>query len=173
MRIFISVITLVCAVLFSGCATGQNRLVLDVVGPDQSLPQIAQASATNGCLIVYSAYRRNADFNSRDPYHPEYSDYQIFSNPEGFSRRIHNNSGNSMQSVLPVRLAAGQYKVKARANTYGYVIVPVVILPNQTTILHLEGDGNWPDPSLFNQTNAVRLPDGLVVGWRANVASTP
>lgn len=151
-----------------GCVTSHNRLVLETVGPDPTLPQIAGGTSTNGCLVVYSAYRRNADFNNRDPYHPESSDYQIFSNTEVFLRRIHNNSGSSLQSVVPVTLPAGQYTVKARANAYGYVSVPVVILPYQTTILHLEGDGNWPNPSAFNQTNAVRLPDGLVVGWKAN-----
>lgn len=158
---------MVAGALLTGCATGNNRLVLDRVGPDPSLPQITGAATTNGCLVVYSAYRRGADFNSRDSHLPEYSDYRVFSNAGEFPRHIHNNSGDSMQSVVPVTLPAGEYKVKVRANGYGYVIVPVVILPNQTTILHLEGDGNWPNPSVFNQTNAVRLPDGLIVGWKA------
>jgi hypothetical protein len=48
-----------------------------------------------------------------------------------------------------------------------YVDVPKVIAAGQTTILHLEGGGFWPDESAFNKTNAVRLPDGLVIGWKA------
>jgi hypothetical protein len=42
-----------------------------------------------------------------------------------------------------------------------------MIVAQQNTILHLEGGGSWPDESAFNQTNAVRLPDGLIVGWKA------
>lgn len=167
MKVHLALMTMMAGAFLSGCATGNNRLVLNTVGPDPSLPDITQTASTNGWLMVYSAYRRNADFNSRDAYRPESSDYKIFSSAGEFQQRIHNNSGNSLQSVVPVTLPAGEYRVKARANGYGYVIVPVVILSNQTTILHLEGDGNWPNPSLFNQTNAVRLPDGLIVGWKS------
>ncbi len=166
MKIFRALIAMMAGAFLSGCATGSSRLALDTVGPDPTLPQVT--GTANGCLVVYSAYRRNADFNTRDSYRPESSDYKIFSSTGVFQQRIHNNSGNSLQSVVPVTLPAGQYTVKARANGYGYVSVPIVIAPNQTNILHLEGDGNWPNPSVFNQTNAVRLPDGLVVGWKAN-----
>ncbi len=163
-----AVIAMMAGAFLCGCVTSHNRLVLDTVGPDPSLSQVVQVATNHGWLVVYSAYRRNADFNSRDSYRPECSDFKIYSSTGQFQQRIHNNSGNSLQSVVPVALPAGEYKVKARANGYGYVIVPVVILPNQTTVLHLEGDGDWPNPSVFNQTNAVRLPDGLVVGWKAN-----
>jgi hypothetical protein len=47
------------------------------------------------------------------------------------------------------------------------VTVPIIIVAQQNTILHLEGGGSWPDESAFNQTNAVRLPDGIIVGWKA------
>jgi len=33
--------------------------------------------------------------------------------------------------------------------------------------LHLEGGSSWPNESAFNQTNAVRLPDGQIIGWKA------
>jgi hypothetical protein len=168
MKVFLTLLTMMTGAFLCGCVTGHNRLVLDPVGPDPSLSQVAQVASNHGWLVVYSAYRRNADFNSRDAYRPESSDYKIYSSTGQLQQRIHNNSGNSLQSVVPVALPAGEYKVKARANGYGYVIVPVIILPNQTTVLHLEGDGDWPNPSVFNQTNAVRLPDGLVVGWKAN-----
>jgi hypothetical protein len=42
-----------------------------------------------------------------------------------------------------------------------------VITPRQYTVVHLEGDGFWPDESVFNKTNAVRLPDGVIIGWKA------
>ena len=171
---FIS-LTIFTGLLLAGCSTAPtaNGLMLDAVGPAQSPPPTTRATDTTGSLVVYSAYRRNADFNARDPYRPEYSDYEIFSSEGAFQQRIHNNSDTILQSVVPVALPAGQYKVKVRANGYGYVIVPVVIVPGQTTTLHLEGDGNWPNPSIFNQTNAVRLPDGIIVGWKADLTTLP
>jgi hypothetical protein len=48
-----------------------------------------------------------------------------------------------------------------------YVSIPVMIVAQQNTILHLEGGGFWPNESAFNQTNAVRLPDGQIIGWKA------
>jgi len=163
-------LVLLTAALLSGCATGSgpNGLVLDPVGPALPHPvQMTRSVSTNGTLVVYSAYRRNADFNARDGNRPEYSDYKIFSSAGAFQQRIHNNSGNILQDVLPVTLPAGKYKVKARANGHGLVIIPVVIEAGQSTVLHLEGGGFWPNESAFNQTNAVRLPDGLVIGWKA------
>jgi hypothetical protein len=82
-------------------------------------------------------------------------------------QKVHNNSGTILQDAVPVELPPGEYKVIALANGYGFVTVPVRIEPHQNTILHLEGGGFWPDESVFNQTNAVRLPDGLIIGWKA------
>jgi hypothetical protein len=72
-----------------------------------------------------------------------------------------------LQDAVPVELSPGKYQVKARANGYGFVTIPVIVESGQTTTLHLEGGGFWPNESGFNQTNAVRLPDGLIIGWKA------
>jgi hypothetical protein len=152
--------------LLSGCATS-NRLVLDTVGPPMFQPTTTSSTLTNGTLVVYSAFTRNADFNSRDPYRREYSDYKIFSPDGKLLQRVHNNSGTIFQDAVSVELPPGKYYVIARANGYGYVTVPVIIAARQNTILHLEGGGSWPDKSAFGQTNAVRLPDGQIIGWKA------
>ncbi len=154
-------------VLLAGCATGKGGIILDAIGPVPGQP--AAISSTNGTLMVYSAYEANADFNSRDPYRPEYSDYRIFSTDGKLLQRVHNNSGTIFQDPLPVELSAGKYLVIARANGYGYVTVPVIIEARRSTVLHLEGDHSWPDESVFNQTNAVRLPDGQIVGRRTDL----
>ena len=60
-----------------------------------------------------------------------------------------------------------RYRVVAQANGYGRVTIPVVIEAHQTTVLHLEGGGSWPSEAEFNQTNAVRLPDGQIIGWKS------
>jgi hypothetical protein len=152
--------------LLSGCTTGKNGLALDTVGPPPFQPLATSSTLTNGTLVIYSAFRRNADFNALDPYRPEYSDYKIFATDGKLLQRVHNNSGTILQDPVSVELSPGKYDVFARANGYGFVTVPVQLAAQQNTILHLEGDGFWPNVSVFNQTNAVRLPDGQLIGWR-------
>jgi hypothetical protein len=166
MKTFAAVTLISTSALLSGCATGNNGLTLDPVGPP--LAQPTATISTNGTLVVYSAYEVNADFNARDPYRPEYSDYKIFTGGGKLLQKVHNNSGTILQDPVSVELPPGKYHVVARANGYGYLMIPAVVEPNQTTVLHLEGGDAWPHKSGFNQTNAVRLPDGRIVGWRAS-----
>jgi hypothetical protein len=166
MKTFFTLIVITAGALLSGCATS-NRLVLDTVGPPMFQPTTTSSTLTNGTLVVYSAFRRNADFNSRDPYRREYSDYNIFSPDGKLLQRVHNNSGTIFQDAASVELPPGKYHVFARANGYGYVTVPVIVEMQKSTILHLEGGDSWPNKSAFTQTNAVRLPDGQIIGWKA------
>ena len=152
--------------LLSGCASERDTLVLDPVGPHSS--QTSSVDSTDGTLVVYSAYDVSANWTARDPRRPVYSDYKIFYPDGNLQRAVHNNSGTMLQDAVPVELPAGRYRVVANANGYGRVTIPVVIQAGQITVLHLEGGGFWPNEAEFNKTNAVRLPDGLVVGWRAN-----
>jgi hypothetical protein len=168
MRLFFSLLMISAVNLLSGCTTGNgSNFILDTVGPPMSQPTTMSSTSTKGILLVYSAFRRNADFNARDPYRQEYSDYDVFTADGALLQRVHNNSGTILQDAVQVELPPGKYTVKARANGYGFVSVPVIIIAQQSTVVHLEGGGFWPDESVFNQTNAVRLPDGLVIGWKA------
>lgn len=149
-----------------GCASEGNRLVLDPVGP--SFPQIAEGNSRNGTLVVYSAYDASANWTARNPRRPVYSNYKILSEEGKFLQFVHNDTGTILQDPVQVELPAGTYRVVAQANGYiNNVIVPVVIVSNQVTIIHLEGGGVWPNEAEFNQTNAVRLPNGIIVGWRS------
>ncbi len=152
--------------LLSSCASERNRLVLDPVGPPPGQSS-TMSSSTNGTLVVYSAYDVDANWNARDPRHPVHSDFKIFSRDENLLRAVHNDSGTILQEPAPVELPSGKYRVVASANGYGRVTIPVVIEACQTTVLHLEGGGSWPNKAEFNQTNAVRLPDGQIIGGRA------
>jgi hypothetical protein len=163
-KIFFTFIATAAGAFLSGCATS-NGLALDTVEP--SLHQPPTANSTDGTLMVYSAYEANADFNSRNPDLPEYSDYRILTTDGKPLQTVRNNSGIMLQDPVSVELPPGKYQVIARANGYGTVTVPVIIETQQSTVLHLEGGGFWPDESAFNQTNAVRLPDGLIIGWKA------
>lgn len=165
-RTFLTITLVTSGVLLAGCGTGYNELTLDTVGPVPAQALTAAPPGGDGTLVVYSAYKRNADFDSRDPRRQEYSDYRILTADGRPFQSVHNNSGTILEDPVSVTLAPGKYRVIARANGYGYVTVPVIVEARQTTILHLEGGGSWPDTSVFNQTNAVRLPDGKIVGWR-------
>lgn len=167
MKSYIVSTVLVVAALLSGCASENDKVVLDTVGP--RIERSADAGADHGTLTVYSAYEVNADFNARDPYRPEYSDYTIYASNGDLLKKVHNNSGTILQEAVPVTLSPGKYTVVANANGYGLVTVPVLIKARENTVLHLEGDGSWTNASGLDQTNAVHLPDGETVGWRAGL----
>lgn len=147
----------------AGCASPNNGSVLNTVGPAPS--SAGNDNSTTGTLVVYSAYEVNADFNSRDPNRPEYSDYRIYTNDGKLLERVHNNSDTIFQDPRRVALPAGSYCVVASANGFGHVTIPVTITTRKTTMVRLEG--NWSASYQFNDTNAVRLPDGQVVGYRS------
>jgi hypothetical protein len=166
-KTFFTFIVTTAGALLTGCATG-NGPALDTVGP--SLPQPVSATSTDGILVVYSAYEANADFNSRNPDLPEYSDYRILTTDGKPLQRVRNNSETILQDPVSVELPPGKYQVIARANGYGNVTVPVMIEARQSTVLHLEGGDFWSGESACNQTNAVRLPDGQIIGWKASAS---
>jgi len=155
----------IAGMILSGCASGGNGMVLDTVGPQAPLP--TAANSTNGALVVYSAYEVGAEFNSRNESGQTHSDYAILTSDGKLIQKVHNDTGTMLQGPVTVSLAPGRYQVSAQANGYGYVTIPIVIESQQTTVIHLEGGDAWSNESAFNQTNAVRLPDGQVVGWRA------
>jgi hypothetical protein len=164
MKNILSISCLIGGLVLAGCATGHRNLTLDSVGPAPAQPSVASA---DGTLTVYSGFKVNADFNSTDPNHREYSNYKIFAADGKLLQLVQNDTGLAQGSPAPISLAPGNYRVVARANGYGIVTVPVVIQAGNLTIVHLEGGYVWPDKSEFNQTNTVRLPDGGIVGWRA------
>ena len=156
---------LITGLFLAGCASPNNGSVLNTVGPAPY--STGNDQSATGTLVVYSAYEVNADFNSRDPNRPEYSDYRIYSNDGKLVERVHNNSDTIFQDPRRVTLPAGSYRVVASANGFGHVTVPVTIATRQTTMVRLEG--NWSASYQFNDTNAVRLPDRQIVGYRAAV----
>jgi hypothetical protein len=151
-------------ILLIGCVTSESGIVLDTVGPSTSQPPAAHPST--GTLTVYSAFVVNADFNSRDPYREEYSNYRIYSQHGKLLRRVQNDNGSNFGSPAEVSLAPGKYRVVARANGFGTVTVPVVISRDRVTTVHLEGGPSVDSAYDDNQNDTVRLPDGDIVGWR-------
>ena len=153
--------------LLPGCATNRSGLVLDSVGPS---PEYSSAAGSGGSLVVFSAFDTSLRF-SDDPYRKRCTDYKLFSDDGKLLRMVHNDSDTLLEGPVSVALPAGRYRVSARANGYGSVTVPVVILAQRTTTVHLEGGASWPDRTTLASSNPVRLPDGQIIGWRADQPS--
>jgi hypothetical protein len=153
---------LLAAVLFAGCASTRDSLVLAPVGPP---PDMAAASASTGSLVVFSAFERNAPLPPGPDYRRRYSDYRILSADGQLVQTVSNDTGSAVGAPLEVKLAPGTYRVVAPANGYGVVTVPVVVVAARTTTVHLEGGLTRASDQAGDA--AVRLPDGRVVGWRA------
>lgn len=153
---------LACAWL-TGCASDSNQANIQPVGPR---PAATANPDDNGTLIVYSAFATDADFYDRNPYGRRYTNYKILTADGRLYERVQNNNGTLMQDALPVSLPPGNYQVKAQSNGHGRLTVPVVIATHQTTTLHLEGGGAWQQREGLNDTNAVRLPSGEIIGYR-------
>jgi hypothetical protein len=163
-------VLMICAVAASivlcGCAANNKAgFAIATVGPAPMESPVTGSG--DGTLMVYSAFRRNADFNTSDPNRPEHSDCKILNADGSVLRRVHNIGKTVFEGAVPVSLPPGKYEVVARANEYGYLTIPVRIEPQQTTSIHLEGGGFWSDESQFNDANSVRLPNGEIIGWKS------
>lgn len=151
--------------LFLGCTSTKGPLVLDPIGP---APHAPLADGLKGSLVVYSAFEAAPDLN-RSPYRNRYTDYRVLSaDGEHLIQVVTNNRETLLNSPPAVELPAGSYRIFARANGYGPIIVPIVIEPTQVTTVHLEGSVWWPRSSQIFASNPVRLPKGEIAGWRAD-----
>jgi hypothetical protein len=150
--------------VMAGCAFHEHPVVLGTVGPAAAQPSFA---GPKGTLVVYSAYDPNAEFNDL-PYLRRYTDYKVLAESGKLLETIHNNKADLVEGPQNVELPAGKYRIVARANGYRTVIVPVVIMADQLTTVHLEGGASWPDNPALVESHPVRLPNGEIVGWRAN-----
>lgn len=165
---------LVIALAISGCAT-QSPVALDPVGP---APTISSSMASGrGSLMVYSPLVAVANLEAELSGQPsddwEYSDYKILSASGKHFKFVLNNAGTVQLHPQKVELPAGRYIVVAGAGNGLRVTVPVLVVSHQTTVLHLDGNNFQAGEIGFNQTNAVHLPDGRIVGWRAVTGNTP
>ncbi len=159
---------LVVAIMMAGCAA-RRGLVLDAVGP---APTPVTVGLSTGALVVFSAYDTTAHFGA-SPYHHWLTDYKIYSADGKLLQTVHNDSNTVVEGPARVKLPPGRYRVEARANGYGVIIVPVLIAAGEVTPVHLEGGRAWPERTQMLKSNPVCLPDGRIVGWRALPQSLP
>lgn len=164
MRNFLTVAFIAGAALGSGCAFHEQAVVLETVGPPSCLSEDA---GPKGSLVVYSAYDSDADYSELSYLRP-YTNYRILSEQGKLLETVHNSNGSVVEGPRKVELPVGKYRVVARAKGYKTVTVPVVILADQVTTVHLEGSPAWPDSAALLESNPVRLPGGEIAGWRAH-----
>lgn len=79
-----------------------------------------------------------------------------------------NHIGLNDESPTVVRLPEGHYKILAEADGFGRVTVPVVIQWGKLTEVNLETWGRKKTP-IIDEAAVVQLPNGYVVGWRAEL----
>lgn len=141
-----------------GCAS--TPIVLNPVGPP---PPGASAAPHQGYLRVYTTTQEHKD--GEDTYHP-HTGYDIYT-ASGFRwKYVRNRIDDTDESPMVVVLPTGNYKIVGRADGYGRITVPVVIKGGMLTEVNLEG---WPRKKtpVTDEAEVVRLPNGYVVGWRA------
>ena len=140
MKPYTAIIILAAAFCAHGCASRQDPLVLDHASPS---PGSTSPLQPHGTLIVFSAYDVHAHFNDL-PYRRFYSDYRIYSEDGKFLESVHNQSESPLDGPREVGLPPGNYRVRARANGYGTVTVPVKIEAHRTTRVHFDdGRAQW------------------------------
>ena len=138
MKPFTAIVVLAAALAAHGCES--RPVVSGRISPSPVSPSPTQP---NGKLIVFSAYDVHAHFNDL-PYRRFYSDYRIYSEEGKFLESVHNQSDTPLDGPREVGLPPGNYQVRARANGYGTVSVPVKIEAHRATRIHLDdGRAQW------------------------------
>lgn len=140
------------------CTSPGSHLAIQPVGPRSSE---ASSRYGQGYLVVYSAW---SPFNNYDT--TDHSGYAVLSTDGKRVRFVHNHIIGDFTAEPPsnVRLPAGRYIVRADSQDYGIVNVPVVIRDGETTRVYLDCESQ-PTNLLAGGVDAVRLPDGEIVGW--------
>jgi len=154
---------LVLTLLLPACSFHPRQAVLPPVGP---APERSSTPGNTGYLVVYSAWSNFVDQGSTG----HHSRYTITSDDGRISREIINHVDRFDEGPIRLPLSPGPYHVRARSAHFGRVTVPVVIQSHQTTFVYLDGSGH-PEAPQAQRTDAVKLPDGEIVGWPPAVAT--
>jgi hypothetical protein len=144
--------------LAAGCASEPTPVAMEAVGP---APREETGTSQAGYLVVYSAWGLVNENKAPVNHH---SRYTITSDDGKVDRVIINHIDRFDEGPIRVALSAGSYKVSALSAHSGRVIVPVIIAPQQTTYVYLDGQTR-PHLASGQQADLVKLPDGQVVGW--------
>jgi hypothetical protein len=161
----------------AGCASPSQVSRLPGVGP---APSLAAPNAGVGFLQVYSARERipaningeefvwNNDYGRNEfLYGSAHTDYSLYSQDGQLLLQVANATERNDANPTRLELAPGTYEVKAEAADFDGVVstvtVPVCVTPGLTTLVLLDGSGDFRAARAGGQW--VRLANGSVVGW--------
>lgn len=150
--------------LLASCAS--SPITLAPVGPAPTGVVSAVPAAGQGELEVFTE-TEEYDYSKDVPYFP-HRDYQLYAPNGKRLKRVWNHQNSQDEIPAVVTLPAGQYVVKADAEFYGPVTVPVVIKPNELTKVILQP--GWKPGPTVSTNDLVQFPGGYAVGWRAEPA---
>ncbi len=146
-----------------GCAS--TPVTVAPVGPN---PLGGDNQASRGGLQVFSSLAEQSDNQnqgSRDDVWYQHTDYYVYDRQHRPVKHVDNDIGHYETTPRLITLPPGKYIVKAQAEDYSWVNVPVRIERGRTTRVHL--DQKWQVPVYAAKTDLVSLPNGNPVGWRA------
>ena len=145
--------------LMMGCAS--TPVVLAPVGPN---PVGVKSMDSQGDLQVFSGLVGRTE--GENPTWYQHTDYYIYDLHGKMVRHVDNTIGYYAKAPSRVALPAGRYLVKAKANDFLWVAVPVTIEHGRTTRVHLAD--NWQIPADAPKSELVSMPNGNPIGWRAD-----
>lgn len=153
--------------LLAGCAS--QPFALSPVGPRPAAWDWIAASTGRGQLQVFTE-TDECEVDHDVPFFP-HRDYQVYTTDGRYVRRVWNSQNHEDETPAIVNLPAGSYVIRADAEFYGLVKVPVVIRPNELTKVVLQP--GWNPRQAVAKSDLVRMPDGYAVGWRAEQKDVP
>ena len=128
--------------------------------PNAAAP--SSSSSRNGELRVYSAtYSQTLEQSE----YPAHTNYTIATVDDQVIEHVTNATGTFNSRPARVLLPAGEYHVRAQYNGGRFVTFRVVIEPDKTTVVDLDGEALSQGRATAKEM--VRLPSGQVVGWSA------
>jgi hypothetical protein len=147
--------------LLASCANSGNPLVVGPIGPEIS--KRIEAAPT-GYLKVYSA---TEDHNDGDVHYFPHTNYSVYLEDGKLVKKVINAIGVHDEDPALSQFPASTYTVLAESEDYGTVKVKVVIEPGKLTTVNLEYNKQPPSGPSKGNNDLVRLPNGSIVGWRA------
>ena len=151
--------------LMTSCASSGGPLALGPVGPETS--KYIETPST-GYLKVYSA---TEDHNNGDTHYFPHTSYSVYSEDGKIVKKVANAISIHDEDPALAEVPAGTYTVLAESEYYGMVKVKVVIEPGKLTTVNLEYNKPSPRDASKSNNDLVRLPNGSIVGWRADVSA--
>jgi len=107
------------------------------------------------------------DLDFRSVHYYPHTNYAVYSEDGKLVRKVTNAIGVHDEDPALVEMPGGKYVVLAESERYGMVKVKVVIEPGKLTTVNLEYNKQPPSGLSKGNNDLVRLPDGSIVGERA------